>query len=345
MSRTTVAVVGGGAWGTALACLVAGNGYPTVLLTRRSSVVESLRHGVHPRLAGITVPDAINATTDAGTALAPAGIVIFAVPIAELPQRVRTLAPLLRPEATIVSGTKGIDGATLQTPSTLLARWGGNRPVVALAGPTLAIEVAEGAPGIVVCAGTPCAEADVVARVLRSATVRTLVTEDTIGAELGGCLKNVYNLVVGYAHGLGWGHNGIAALLDACLVELRAVALAAGAVDAVLFGPAGLGDLLAAASAPGSRNRRYGQSVGSGRRPDIDEATEGVTSASPAAKLAAHHGVPAPLLDLAVDIAAENHSPSLRGRLIELVEHTLAHGGIRSTTGAPAGAHERRAGT
>lgn len=344
MSRTTVAVVGGGAWGTALACLVAGNGHPTALLTRHHSVVESLAQGVHPRLAGICVPDTITVTTDPCAALQAARFVIFAVPITGLSRRVRALAPLLRPDATVVSGTKGIDGATLRTPSTLLARSCGDRPVVVLAGPTLAVEVATGAPAIVVCAGTPWSDADAVASILRSATVRTLITEDVIGSELGGSLKNVYNLVIGYAGGLGWGHNGVAALLDACIVELRAVALAAGAVDTVVLGPAGLGDLIAAASAPGSRNRRYGESRGRGEQPDIGEATEGVSSARPAARLAARHGVPAPLLNLAVDIAADSHSPGLGGRLIDAVEHTLAHAGSWSP-GTPEGVQGRRTGT
>lgn len=300
---TRCAVVGGGAWGTALAHVLARNGHEVRLWAREADVVESINreHINHRFLADLPLHPAVRATRDMAEALREVQLVTLVPPSHVLRAVARGGAPHLRTDATVVVASKGIERDTLALMNRVTEEELGGGPVVALSGPSFAAEVAEDQPTAIVAASADSAAAQRVQQAFSGGRFRVYTQEDVTGVELGGALKNVMAVATGIAEGLGLGYNSRAALITRGLAEMRRLGVALGAQPATFAGLAGMGDLVLTCTGALSRNRAVGISVGQGAT--LDEAlagketvAEGVYTTQSARALAAREGVDMPIV-------------------------------------------------
>ena len=296
MSR--IAVVGTGAWGTALAALYARSGEEIAFLGRDegSAAAINQRHENPRYLPGIGLPPSIRATLDPAEALAGADLVLLVIPAQSLAAVAKTLRPHLGADATLVLCAKGIERETGQFPSDLVAEALPDHALAVLSGPSFASDVASGLPtAVTVAAGDP-ALADDLARRLSTETFRCYASDDVRGVEAGGALKNVLALAAGIVAGRGLGASAGAALVTRGLNELRRLGEALGGRPETLMGLSGLGDLVLTCSSPQSRNFAYGAALGRGEDLSGLKLAEGVFTAEIAARLAAERGIDAPIV-------------------------------------------------
>ena len=300
---TRCAVVGGGAWGTALAHVLARNGHDVRLWAREPDVVESINdeHVNHRFLGGHALHPAVRATGDMQDALENAELVTLVPPSQVLRTVVRGGAKHLRSDATVVVASKGIERDTLALMNRVTEEELGDHPVVALSGPSFAAEVADDQPTAIVAASADGAAAQRVQQAFSAGRFRVYTQEDVTGVELGGALKNVMAVATGIAEGLGLGYNSRAALITRGLAEMRRLGVALGAQPATFAGLAGMGDLVLTCTGALSRNRAVGVSVGQGAT--LEEAlagketvAEGVYTTQSARALAAREGVDMPIV-------------------------------------------------
>lgn len=298
-----IAVLGAGGWGTALAVHLARNGHQVRLWARDSELVTVLRDERRNTtyLPGIRIPPGVTPTSHLEDALDAAAYVVTAVPSHGLRAVVRGAAVRLPPGVPIVSATKGIEPGTLRRMSEVIAEEvGEGHKIAVLSGPSFALEVARQLPTAVSVAGTDRALASAVQHEFRGPSLRLYVTDDVIGVEVGGAIKNVIAIAAGVVEGLGLGHNAMAALITRGLVEIARLACALGARRDTLAGLSGLGDLVLTCTGELSRNRHVGIELGRGR--PIDEilsemrmVAEGVLTTKAALALGARHGVELPI--------------------------------------------------
>jgi len=302
MSR--VAVAGAGAWGTALAALLARraeiDGDAAVpLWGRDADFIRQMREsGENARyLPGIPLPASLEPEADPARALADAETVLLVIPAQALRAACRELAVHLKPGATLVCCAKGIERETGRFASEIVAAELPEHPVAVLSGPSFAADVARGLPTAVTLAAGTDASAEALAHRLSTATFRIYAGTDILGVEAGGALKNVMALAAGAAHGLDLGASAGAALVTRGFVELRRLGEALGARPDTLMGLSGLGDLVLTCSGSQSRNFRYGEAMGRGEPLAGLKLAEGAHSAAVAARLAAERGIEAPIVE------------------------------------------------
>ncbi len=308
---TKVAVIGSGAWGTTLARLIAvapqnvAEGVTVALWEHRPErAAEMARERENQAfLPGVRLPDRLIITADLREAVAGSEIVLMVTPSQRMREQTRLVAPLLMEGAVVVSASKGLEvGSHLRMTQVLAQELPGAVTLAALSGPNLAVEIARGLPtGSVVACGDH--DAAIRARTVISApTFRVYSSDDLVGVELGGALKNIIALGVGVNDGLGYGDNAKATFMTRGLAEISRLALAAGANPLTLAGLAGLGDLIATCSSPLSRNRTLGLELAAGKT--LEEAlaarktvTEGVATTRAALELAENLGVELPITE------------------------------------------------
>ena len=298
------AVVGAGAWGTALADVLARNGHDVRLWAYEADVVESI-NGNHENLrflGGHKVAPAIRATGDIKEAVEGAELVTLATPSHVLRSILRSAGKSIPRSALIVVATKGIEKGTLCLMTEVAEQEISGSTVVALSGPSFAKEVVTCQPTAVVVASEKIEAASVAQRAFSSPYFRTYTHTDVIGVELGGALKNVMAVATGIAEGLGLGFNARAALVTRGLAEMTRLGLALGAEQSTFAGLAGLGDLVLTCTGSLSRNRAVGVEMGKGRTleevlGDRETVAEGVVTAQSARELAAREGVEMPIVD------------------------------------------------
>lgn len=261
------AVIGTGAWGTAIATLAARDGQQVVLLGRDPVKTAQLaQERRHPSLTGLALPASLTITADP-TLVQSADLVLWAVPTQATRSFAHTLAPHFPPHAPVVSLSKGLEQGTMARVSEVLAgELGARRPYAAISGPSMASECAAGRPFCLVAAGPETVTALLVER-LHSPRMRLYTSTDLVGVELGGALKNVIAIAAGICDGLKLGDNTKAAIITRGLAEIRRLGRALGAVDATFAGMAGIGDLLTSCYSPLGRNRGLGQAIAEGRDP------------------------------------------------------------------------------
>ncbi len=316
MSR--VAVIGGGAWGTVLADMLARKGDAVTLWAREPEVVEAVNRD---HLNPLFLPDAplaagVRATGDLPAAVREAEVIVSAAPshavrgvMEHVARAVGNGRPLL------VSVSKGLEPERLITLSCLLREvFGATTPLAVLSGPSFAREVYQRQPTAVVAAAADEVVARRVQQVFSSAHFRVYSQTDVIGVELGGALKNVIALAAGILEGLGLGHNPRAALITRGLAEITRLGVALGADPLTFAGLAGMGDLILTATGALSRNRSLGVELGKGRTLEQAQAgkqsvAEGVPTARTAVALAARHGVELPIAREVAAILFEGKSP------------------------------------
>ena len=312
------AVVGAGAWGTALANLLAANGHGVRLWAREPDVVESINDVRENRrfLPGVCVGDRVRATDDIDDALADADIVTYVAPSHALRDVAASGAGAVKRGAVLVVASKGIERESLEIMTDVVAEVVPGHPVVALSGPSFAMEVANGQPTAVVAASIDALAAERVQRALSSDVFRVYTHDDVTGVELGGALKNVMAVATGIAEGLGLGFNSRAALITRGLAEMTRLGVSLGANQATFAGLAGLGDLVLTCTGALSRNRALGIEVGKGKTLEQalegkDTVAEGVLNTISAHALAERQGVDMPIVRAVHRILFEAQAPRL----------------------------------
>ncbi len=312
-------MMGAGSWGTAFCQVLADAGTPVWLHARRHELAEAIntRHENPDYLPGRALPTTVRATADPATALRGARLVALAVPSQTLRAHLAGWAPLIEPDAILISLMKGVELGTCKRMSEVIAETAGVSPsrVAVVTGPNLAKEIAARWPAACVVA---CAD-DEVARELQAACrtpyFRPYTNTDVVGCELGGAVKNVIALAVGIAVGMGLGDNASAALITRGLAETARLGAALGADAHTFAGLAGLGDLVATCSSPLSRNRTFGENLGRGMSVDevvavTRQTAEGVKSCESVLALARRHGVEMPITETVVAIVHDHASPA-----------------------------------
>jgi glycerol-3-phosphate dehydrogenase (NAD(P)+) len=304
---TTTAVMGAGAWGTALAKLLADAGGEVTLWARRSGVADEINSSrLNPGyLPGVQLPAGIRATADPAEALTGVTTVLLAVPAQTMRTNLEQWAGLITKGATLVSAAKGIELGTLMRMSQVIVDVTGVDPsqVGVISGPNLASEITAGQPAATVIACSDSGRAVAVQRMLNGGYFRPYTNADVIGTEIGGACKNVIALACGMAAGVGLGENTAAAIITRGLAEIMRLGIAVGAKGATLAGLAGVGDLVATCTSPQSRNRSFGESLGRGGTLESallergDHVVEGVTSCESVLALASSYDVEMPLTD------------------------------------------------
>jgi glycerol-3-phosphate dehydrogenase (NAD(P)+) len=317
--QVRAAVIGGGAWGTALGFVLAQKGHRVVLWSYEEDVARSINsERVNPYLEGISLPPGLSAETDLPTAVSGAGLVVSASPSQFVRKVMGSAASHLEPGAVIVSASKGIELNTLLRMDEVLGQILPEemvRGLCVLSGPSFAHEVATGLPTAVVIASRDEASAERARALFQTATFRVYTNSDVIGVELGGALKNVIALAAGTTAGLGFGHNTTAALITRGLAEITRLGLAVGAEKATFYGLAGLGDLVLTCTGTASRNRSVGYRLGKGESleqvlAEMTAVAEGVQTTRAAYELARRHRVEMPITEQMYGILYEGRAPS-----------------------------------
>ena len=307
-------VVGATTWGTTLAILAARGGVPTSLLCRTAEEAESLRRAAenHRRLPGVSFPDNLDPEHDPAV-VNGAGLVIVAVPSDRFRENVHRIAGHVAPDAVVLSVTKGLELPAGLRMSEVLAEELPRHPVgqfAALSGPNLAGEIIRGQPALTVVAAGEASARQLAQDTLMSPAFRVYTSDDVVGVELGGSLKNIIALAAGMADGLGVGANAKAALVTRGLSEIGRLGMAGGAQLVTFAGLAGLGDVMATCNSPLSRNRTVGEQLAQGRQLDdilaeMDAVAEGVNTTVAALKLAERLDVDMPITRLMSQVLFE----------------------------------------
>jgi glycerol-3-phosphate dehydrogenase (NAD(P)+) len=295
----TVAILGGGAWGTALAIVAARAGRRVTLWARDPGTVAAIdqRHENPGYLPGVTLDPAISATGDIATASA-ADIVILAVPAQSIRAVAHLAAPHVAAGTPLVIAAKGLERGTRKRMSEVAAEAAPAAMPAVLSGPSFAADVARGLPTAVTIAAADEDHALALCRALGSPAFRPYAETDLIGVEIGGAVKNVLAIAAGIVSGRNLGASALAALTARGFAELRRLAEALGGKPETLMGLSGLGDLVLTCSGPQSRNFAYGQTIGAGgSRAGPHRLAEGIETAAVARDLARRAGVETPVVD------------------------------------------------
>ncbi|HEY3768045.1 MAG TPA: NAD(P)H-dependent glycerol-3-phosphate dehydrogenase [Candidatus Angelobacter sp.] len=320
---TRIAVMGAGAWGTALAMVVGRRGDHEVRLwALEKEVTQSVArsHVNELFLPGCPLPPAVIATNDFKEALSGVEIIVSVMPSHHCRRTFEHMAQWLQPHMLFVSATKGIENDTLlrvtEVIQEVVGRLCGFEPKIgALSGPSFAREVAERHPTAVTVASCDSVLGARVQKDFSDSSFRVYMNDDLTGVELGGALKNVIAIAAGVCSGLGLGHNSAAALITRGLAEITRLAVACGAKPQTMFGLAGMGDLVLTCTGGLSRNRSVGEALGKGEPLKQIIAgmhgmvAEGVLTTNAALGLAKKHNVEMPITEQMYAILHDGKSP------------------------------------
>lgn len=317
-SPLRAAVVGTTSWGTTLALHLAKRGHSVALWARTVEEAQQLqREGENQRfLPGFPFPPSLRVTASLDEAFGDASLVVIVVPSKSIRQNAQRVRDALRRDAIVVSATKGLEMSTgMRMTQALLEELPGlGARICALSGPNLSGEVARELPASTVVACQDEALAKVVQLAFMSPQLRVYTNVDIIGVELAGALKNVITLGAGMGDGLGYGNNSKAAFITRGLAEITRLGVAAGANPLTFAGLAGLGDLIATAASPLSRNRFVGEQLARGRRlgeilAGMQNVAEGVDTTAAAMRLSREMGVEMPITRATYGVLFEGLTP------------------------------------
>ena len=311
----SIAVLGAGSWGTALALLLSRNGL-SVRLWGQPDEIERLHQERENRrfLPGYPFPD--NLTTESNLALALKDVteVLVVVPSHAFSSVLENIKPLLSKSTTLSWATKGFEHTTQRLLSDVAQEQLGDRGIAVISGPSFAGEVAQGLPTAITVAATTETHAQRLARYLHSETFRAYTSNDLIGVQVGGACKNVLAIAAGISDGLGFGANARAALITRGLSEILRLGTALGGESETFMGLAGMGDLVLTCTDNQSRNRRMGLALASGKsiaeaKLEIGQEVEGVETTRAVYHLAQKQGVEMPITHQVYRILFEALSP------------------------------------
>ena len=310
----SIAVLGAGSWGTSLAVHLARVGHDVSLWGRDRSLVEDMqtRRANAVYLPDVSLPPRIAVTDDVAAALDAAHLIVSAIPSHGCRAVIQQAAPYAAADAVFVSATKGLEADTFLRMSEVIAQETDRKhPVVVLSGPSFAVEVAQRLPTAVLAASTDPVAAALVQEEFRGPAFRLYGSDDVVGVEIGGALKNVIAIAAGVVEGLGLGHNALAALITRGLAEITRLACATGGRRETLSGLSGLGDLVLTCTGTLSRNRHVGAELARGRAlPEVlagmKMIAEGVRTTGAALALGTRYGVELPIAEQMAEVLSGN---------------------------------------
>jgi glycerol-3-phosphate dehydrogenase (NAD(P)+) len=316
-AKPVIAVLGAGSWGTALAVLLARNGYRTLLWGHDAARQARLAHErVNDRyLPDVRFPENLFIREDLLETAEEAAHLLVVVPSHAFRATLEALKARLPAKAIVAWATKGLEPATGRLLSQVAADvLGEGRALGVISGPTFAKEVAHGLPTAVTVAARDVATAEAIAAWLRSDRVRVYTSTDLVGVELGGAIKNVLAIATGISDGLGLGANARAALITRGLAEMRRLTAALGGRPETVMGLAGIGDLVLTCTDNQSRNRQVGLALGKGRTlqatlAEIGQVAEGVATAREVRQLAQRMQVDMPITEQVYRVLFEGVTP------------------------------------
>ncbi len=316
-SRRTIAVLGAGSWGTALAMQLARNGNQCLLWARSPEQVDDMQaRGENQRfLPGLAFPVGLQVVSDLSEAIAASDYVLIATPSHAFGSLLESIAPQMRHQPGVAWACKGFEPGTGRLLHEVAAGLlGPEKGLAAVTGPSFAKEVARNLPTAVTVASNSEAFGDLVARTLHGGSFRAYTSSDLVGAELGGAVKNVLAVATGISDGMELGDNCRAALVTRGLAEMMRLGEAMGAQPETLTGLAGMGDLVLTCTGDASRNRRLGLALGrgSGVQEAVDEigqVVEGVGTAAEVHRLAGQFKVSMPISEEVYGIIHEGWDP------------------------------------
>jgi glycerol-3-phosphate dehydrogenase (NAD(P)+) len=314
-----IAIIGAGAWGTALSIVLGRKQRHKVTLWAHE---EEVRESIEKNRTNAAflpqqqIPDGVALTGSLEEALRQAEIVVSAMPSQHCRRLFQEMSPHLHREMFVVSATKGLEQGTLLRMTEVIGAATENIAVGALSGPSFASEVARGDPTAIAIASKDEELSSTVQREFSDPAFRVYTNDDVVGVELGGALKNIIAIAAGVCHGLGLGHNSVAALITRGLAEITRLATACGGRAETMSGLAGLGDLVLTCTGGLSRNRSVGVELGRGRKlPEIISSmhgmvAEGVFTTDAAVQLARAHQVEMPITEQMHAILNQGKSPA-----------------------------------
>lgn len=299
-----IAVAGGGAFGTALAVALALDGKSVALWARDPEAVASMQTtGQNPRLTGVTLPSNLTATHDVSD-LKRADIILLATPAQTLRRFLQDNAEVLANKA-LVACCKGIDLTTMTGPVSTIRDCIPTATAAILTGPSFAADIARGLPTALTLACGDDEQGKMLQSALSTLTLRLYRTTDTIGAELGGALKNIMAIACGVCMGAGFGESARAALITRGFAEMQRLAGKLGAHQDTLTGLSGFGDLVLTCTSDQSRNYRYGLSIGRGEPFDATTTVEGAATARAVRQLARNLHIDLPICAIVADLTED----------------------------------------
>ncbi|MBF0454497.1 MAG: NAD(P)-dependent glycerol-3-phosphate dehydrogenase [Magnetococcales bacterium] len=326
-----VAVIGGGSWGTALASVLATKLPQVTLWCREEEVMRgiNLNHRNPLYVSELPLPPTIHASTDLLEVVATHRILVMVIPTQFTRQVLNTIRGAVRKETVFVSASKGVEVETLTLLSDIYKEVFGPQGVTQscyLSGPSFARDVIKQLPTAVAIAGRDPHRVEEIQQLFSTPYFRTYSTEDVVGLELGGALKNVIALAAGISDGLGFGHSARAALITRGLTEIIRLGTRLGAAPETFSGLSGLGDLLLTATSEMSRNRTVGFRLGSGEslaeiQKGTREVAEGVKTTLSVNRLAEKRAIEMPIARAVHGILYEERAP--RSVVTELMERAL----------------------
>ncbi|MGI9350473.1 MAG: NAD(P)H-dependent glycerol-3-phosphate dehydrogenase [Rhizobiaceae bacterium] len=300
---SNIAVLGCGAWGSALACIAARAGHGTKIWGRSSETIQEIntKHTNQRFLGDLKLNPTIEAMTGIDAALANSNIILLSVPTQALSSLLADMKNIAG-DTMLVATCKGIDRETGKLPHELIGEAFPENPIAALSGPSFASDVVSGLPTAVTIASDDAKIAENLSLLLSTGTFRCYASSDLKGVELGGALKNVLALAVGATRGMGLGASAEAALIARGFAEISRLAVKLGAKPKTLVGLSGLGDLVLTCSSSQSRNFSYGMAMGQGKSLEGLKLAEGAFTAGVALKLANQAGVEVPVTEAVVNV-------------------------------------------
>jgi glycerol-3-phosphate dehydrogenase (NAD(P)+) len=313
---TTVALFGAGSWGTALALQLARNGSIVNLWGHQAEHIESLisTNENATYLPGIALTSNIRPTASIEDCLLDADVVLIAIPSKAFRAFLQSLKPFIAPAICIFWASKGFEIESGKLLHELVSEELPGHSYGVVSGPTFATEVAKGMPAAITCAGNDDTTTKYFANLLHGSRFRCYTSDDVIGVELGGALKNILAIAVGIADGLGFGANTRAALMTRGLAEVMRLGIKLGAKQETLMGLAGLGDLILTCTDDQSRNRRFGLAIGQGKTVEqavveVRQTVEGLRATKAIYFMAQAMSIELPIMEQTYHVLYDNKNP------------------------------------
>lgn len=313
-----VAVLGAGSWGTALSIVLSDNGHDVNLWTHKKEQADSINTThKNEKYLEIMIPEKIKAFHNMAKAVEGAEAIILVVPTAAMREVCQELNGCLKQRVTIIHASKGIEPVTLKRVSEMISEEMDDyayEDIVVLSGPSHAEEVAKRQPTTVTVSSLDQDHANIAQDLFINESFRVYTSQDLIGIELGGALKNIIALGAGISDGLGFGDNAKAALMTRGLAEISRLGTALGANPLTFLGLPGVGDLVVTCTSVHSRNWRAGHLIGSGKKLDevldiMDMVVEGVRTTEAAYQIAAEQQIEMPITTAIYDVLFNDKDP------------------------------------
>lgn len=319
LQQTIATILGAGSWGTALSIVLANNGIHTRLWDRDADHCKTLASSRENKryLAGIALPDLVEPCARLEASLSNAKYILVAIPSSGFREALRSIREHLGEQVQLIWASKGLEAGSGKFLHELVdEELPGNTSSAVLSGPSFATEVARGLPTAVTIASTNMAHAESVARLFHCRVFRAYTSDDVVGVELGGSIKNVLAIAAGISDGLGYGANARAALITRGLAEIMRLGTHLGGQRETFMGLAGVGDLVLTCTDDQSRNRRLGLALGRGEAIDtavekIGQAVEGLHTARELDALAGKHQVDMPITRQVKRVLFDNEPPAV----------------------------------